>query len=78
LSAAKKTTSRAARGQKVYDLLTANANRSQAGLRAALQARAASFQSFWIVNTIRVTGGAALLNEIAARPEVAEIRADGA
>jgi subtilisin family serine protease len=76
LSAVKKTTSRAARGQKVYDLLTTTANRSQAGLRAALQARAASFQSYWIVNTMRVTGGAALLNEIAARPEVAEIRAD--
>jgi subtilisin family serine protease len=77
LSAASKAPSRGARGQQVYDRLTATASTSQAGLRALLEARGASFRSYWIVNAIRVTGGADLLNAIAARPEVAEIRADG-
>jgi len=36
------------------------------------------FEPFWVVNTIRVTAGQSLLNEIAARPEVTEIRADAA
>ncbi len=76
LSAAQGATSKAVRGQQVYDLLTATASTSQAGLRALLQARGASFHSYWIVNAIQVTGGADLLNAIAARPEVAEIRAD--
>ncbi len=76
LSAAPATADWAARGQLVYDLLRATADRSQVGLRQLLQERGAPFEPFWISNAIRVTGGADLVDIIAARPEVAEIRAD--
>ncbi|MPZ27765.1 MAG: S8 family serine peptidase, partial [Micromonosporaceae bacterium] len=65
-----------ARGSQVYDTLTTTAEQSQAGLAALLSDRAVEFQSFWIVNAIQVTGDQALVDELAARPEVGEILAD--
>ncbi len=76
LSAAGKTRDWNARGQLVVDKLRATADTSQAGLRGLLQSRSVKFEAFWVVNTIRVTAGQSLLNEIAARPEVTAIRAD--
>src|SRR5206468_1797050 len=52
------------------------ADQSQAGLRALLRKRGVEYQPFWIVNTIRVKGDAALLNELAAQPEVQQILPD--
>jgi subtilisin family serine protease len=66
----------AARGRHVYDRLTATADSSQTALRELLRSRGAIFEPFWIINAVRVTGGADLLDTIAARPEVAEVRAD--
>ncbi|WP_218106684.1 S8 family serine peptidase [Micromonospora pallida] len=55
---------------------TAHAERSQAGLRGLLTKRGAEFTPFWLVNTIKVTGDAKLLEELATRDEVREIVAD--
>jgi subtilisin family serine protease len=65
-----------ARGRFVYDRLNSVANESQAGLRALLEQQSASFKPFWILNAIRVTGDAALLQAVAARPEVVEVLPD--
>ncbi len=62
------------RTKDVFAAKTSFADRTQAGLRDLLTARGAQFTPFWIVNTIKVTGGdAALADEIAARPEVKQI-----
>jgi subtilisin family serine protease len=62
-----------ARGRFVYERLTSTANQSQAGLRAMLDARAASYKPFWIINGIRIHGDADLVQAVAARPEVQEV-----
>ena len=67
---------RNARGTFVYQRLNEVADRSQAGLRAMLDARGVSYQPFWIVNLVRVTGGESLVFEIAARDDVKRIYAD--
>ena len=64
------------RGEFVYGKLTEAAQRSQTPLRKVLQQRGAGFQPFWIINALSVTGDRALINELASRPEVLEIRAD--
>ncbi len=67
-----------ARGRFVFERLRAVANTSQAGLRAWLRSRGVAHRPFWILNAIKVTAGKAILQELAARPEVAQIVADGA
>jgi hypothetical protein len=62
-----------ARGEFVYKALKDLADRTQAPLRAELQARGIGFQPFWIHNAIRVTGDESLVLELAARPEVKKI-----
>ena len=64
------------RGEFVYGELRKTADRSQAGLRALLARRGADYKPFWILNSIRVTGDQALLDELAARSEVQKIIAD--
>jgi subtilisin-like proprotein convertase family protein len=64
------------RGQFVFDRLTDVADQSQARLRQLLEDRGVRYRPFWIVNTIEVTAGEAVLEEVAALPEVAEIEAD--
>jgi subtilisin family serine protease len=66
------------RGSFVYQTLRDVASRSQAGLRAELDNRGAKYKSFWILNAIRVTGTEGLLMDIAERPDVKAILADGA
>ncbi|MGH9117768.1 MAG: hypothetical protein ACRD0A_07785, partial [Acidimicrobiales bacterium] len=56
LSAAYGISDWAARGQYVYDQLTATASESQAGLRAELTSRGVQHEAFHIVNAIRLTG----------------------
>lgn len=65
-----------ARGEFVHRTLTAVAERSQQPLRRLLQQARVPHQAFWIINAISVTGDQALIDELAARPEVLEIRAD--
>ncbi|MBM0236219.1 S8 family serine peptidase [Micromonospora sp. ATA32] len=76
LSGVAKLHRKADKAAHVYRTKSEHANRSQAGLRAMLAKRAADFTPFWLANTIKVTGDAELLGDIAARPEVAEILAD--
>lgn len=65
-----------ARGRFVAAELQATANRSQAALRALLTTRGKSHRAFWIVNAIKVTADATLVDELARRPEVAQIVGD--
>ncbi|MEH1016795.1 S8 family serine peptidase [Micromonospora sp. CPCC 206060] len=76
LAGAKKLHRKADKAAHVYRAKTEHANRSQAGLRALLNKRGAEFTPFWLANTIKVTGDADLLGEIAVRAEVSEILAD--
>ncbi|MFI6762810.1 S8 family serine peptidase [Micromonospora sp. NPDC050417] len=62
-----------ARGIEVHRQLTATATRTQAGLRADLDARKTAYTSYWIANALHVRGDRALVDAIAARPEVARI-----
>ncbi|GAB1642238.1 S8 family serine peptidase [Krasilnikovia sp. MM14-A1259] len=75
LSAARRATGRAKAGA-AYRAATAATARHQAGLRALLTRHGARFTTYWISDTIRVTGGAALLRAVAARPEVKAVLPD--
>lgn len=68
--------SKKARGRFVYERATEVAARSQADLQRFLRARRVSFQSFWIVNAIRVSGDTSLVQELARRPDVERIVED--
>ncbi|MFX0538494.1 cell wall-binding repeat-containing protein [Ornithinimicrobium sp. Y1847] len=46
-----------ARGQAVYDALTAAAEESQADVIDTLDQEGVAYRSFWITNAVRVTGG---------------------
>ncbi|MBX0329503.1 S8 family serine peptidase [Oscillochloris sp. ZM17-4] len=63
------------RGQYVYETLRDHAERSQTSLRALLDARGATYTPLWIVNALAVHGDAADIAALAARPEVAMLRA---
>jgi uncharacterized repeat protein (TIGR01451 family) len=70
-----------ARRRAVVAALQQKAETSQAPLRATLAAAQATgrvhdYTPFWIVNAIAVTAQPAMVVEIAARPEVALVRAD--
>src|SRR5947209_3001089 len=62
-----------ARGWFVYNTLTQHAARTQAGLRAELDARGVSYQSFWAANMIVTAADRALIESLAARNDVARI-----
>jgi len=65
------------RGRWVYQTLWETAQRSQAPLRAWLDARGVPYRSFYIVNLIHVPAGdRALVEALAARPDVARIEAN--
>lgn len=71
------STSRAAQGEAVYGALTDTADQSQAELKAMLEGEGTAYESFWIANTIKVTGGdRALLEQITALPGVSHVTAD--
>jgi subtilisin family serine protease len=74
-------TTRAARRHALLQALQAKASTSQAPLRARLRALAARGQvaattPLWVVNGISVSATAAVIRELAARPDVASIAAD--
>jgi subtilisin family serine protease len=73
LSRAGEFTTRAARASHVFDQLTGVAGTSQVDLRADLDARGVDYTPFWAVNALLVEGDRALLDELAARPDVARI-----
>jgi len=68
-----------ARGRYVYKTLRAEAARTQAPLKAMLDAQGVAYKSFWVANVIFVHGGdRALVQDLASRPDVAEIEANDA
>ncbi len=68
---------RQARGRWVYETLWQTAQRSQAGLRAWLDARGVAYHSFYIVNALHVlSGDRALVQALAARADVARVEAN--
>jgi subtilisin family serine protease len=73
LSPAAALATKSAKGRFVYDALYAQAERSQAGARALLEARGAAYRSYYIVNAIWVRGDRALADALAVRPDVARI-----
>ncbi len=64
------------KGRFVVNALRAVADRTQAPLRAFLERRGVPYQSFYIVNMIKVTGNSALMQELAARSDVGRIDAN--
>ena len=76
LSAAYAIADWAERGAYVYRTLRDHAERTQRDLRAMLDARGLAYQPLWIVNALAVRGAAADVAAIAARAEVAAVRAN--
>ncbi len=64
---------RETKGAAIYHYLTAFARRSQAPLRAWLDAQKVSYRPFYIVNAVEVSGGADLITALRQRPEVARL-----
>lgn len=62
-----------ARGWFVYNTLTAHSARTQVGLQEFLRSRGVAFQSFWAANMIAATANRQLIEELAAREDVARI-----
>jgi serine protease AprX len=60
----------------VYDTLREVALRSQASLRAELDAAGVDYRPFYVVNMLAVKGDRTLLTRLAARPEVARVAAN--
>jgi uncharacterized repeat protein (TIGR01451 family) len=68
----------AERGRFVVDRLRETAQRAQGGVRVLLDRHGADYRPFYVVNAIVATGDRALIEELAARPEVDRIAANPA
>jgi subtilisin family serine protease len=73
LSGAASIKSWSARGWYVYDQLTSVADSSQRGLKALLAKQGVKFQSFWIINAIRITSKSGTLASVASRSDVTRV-----
>jgi hypothetical protein len=63
-----------ARGQYVFDTLRRYAETTQKSVRAVLDAQGVDYQPIYVVNGLAITAGrAALVDELALRPDVAQI-----
>ena len=76
LSAAQGLESKVARGQFVYQALTATAQASQAPVIAALEHLGVSYRPYWIINAIWVRGDLSTLTTLAQRPDVRHVYAN--
>jgi subtilisin family serine protease len=75
LSAAAALKTKAEKGRYVFDTMTALAARTQAPLKAKLDALGATYTSHWALNALVVTGGRAAVDAMASRSDVARIEA---
>ncbi|WP_328952300.1 S8 family serine peptidase [Streptomyces sp. NBC_00184] len=75
-TAARKEKKKADRGRAVVAAKKAEAARSQAALVSLLKKAGAPYTSYWIANTLKVTGDKDLARKIAARSEVTAIEED--
>ena len=73
LSGAGALPTKEARGRYVYEALRNVSGKTQQDLRALLEAQGADYQSFFIVNAIKVRADGARLRSLAARSDVAQI-----
>ncbi|MFC8257425.1 S8 family serine peptidase [Streptomyces sp. NPDC057291] len=73
LSAAKGKRSHAAKAKSAFAALRAEAKSSQQPLQAFLDKEKVGYQSFWIANAVKVTGGEQLVEDLANRSDVASI-----
>ncbi|MEU1227240.1 S8 family serine peptidase [Streptomyces sp. NPDC005828] len=62
------------KARAAFDELRTEAARSQASLTRFLDAAKVGHESYWIANAVKVTGGKALVERLAARPDVAALR----
>ena len=62
-----------AKGQFVYERLTATAQSTQAGVKQLLTQLGVPFNAFWVSNTIYAKGNLAVVQAVAALPEVAAV-----
>lgn len=76
VSAAADLTTKEAKGNYVYQTLTATANRTQGPLLTALRDAGADHQAYWVANMIWVRGDLALVQQLALRNDVAHIYAN--
>lgn len=76
LSTAHGLESKAAKGQRVYRLLTETARRSQRGLLQQLEEGGATFRPYWIANMVWVRGGERALQIAAEAPGVGHVYAN--
>lgn len=76
LSGAERLTTKLEKGAFVFQRLQRLAARTQAPLRDFLDRRGIPYQSFYIVNMLKVTAGREVLDEVAARADVAHIDAN--
>jgi serine protease AprX len=60
----------------VYRYLTDEAQRTQASLRAWLDAQGIAYRAFYLVNMLEIEGDAALVEALRARPEIARLVAN--
>ncbi|MFJ8039719.1 S8 family serine peptidase [Kitasatospora sp. NPDC096147] len=72
---AQRATTKTAKTEALYRSKTTHAATTQKHLRGLLDSAQADYRTYWIVNTIRVTGDRKLLDLLAAQPEVARVRA---
>ncbi|MYW66495.1 S8 family serine peptidase [Streptomyces sp. SID8379] len=75
-TAARKAKTKTAMDRAVLKAKKDHAAASQADLKALLKKSGARYTSYWISNSVKVTGDRALAEEIAARPDVASVEAD--
>jgi subtilisin family serine protease len=73
LATARTMTNKAAKGAEVRRAKLATATASQANVRRLLDSAGADYQTFWMINRIKVTGQSKLLDTLAAQPEVSKI-----
>ncbi|HKD85026.1 MAG TPA: S8 family serine peptidase [Terriglobales bacterium] len=76
LSPAYNLVTKAEKGRFVYDTLRAVANSTQGPILNLLRQRGVPYQSFYIVNMIKVSGDRNLMETLAARADVAHIDAN--
>ena len=76
LAPAAKLPGKLAKGRFVVNRLREIADRTQKPIIAMLEQRGIPYQPFWIANMIKITGNAALMEELAARSDVKQIDAN--
>lgn len=77
LSGAAALSTKEEKGQFVYQSLTATAQATQPAVQHTLDQFGAAYQTFWVTNAIWAKGNLAVVQAVAARPEVAYIYASG-